>query len=283
MNAHGRRIDREGAEQLLDAVAACARGGPQAGPGRDGSDDPLRRLLLAAAAPGEPADPAGEEAAVRAFREAAAARNSTRASRRRITVRSLLSVKIGVALFTATVGIGWAAVAHDIPLIGDGDSATPTATVSPSASKGSQNGRGLPDPSAPAPTVSPEPQTVRLCRAYIDAAGTDPRAAARDPRFAPLTARAGGPDRIAAFCKSTLKAATRTTPPATGSPSKDPGNAPSRGPSPTVGLPSPSTPGMPAQQPPHPQKAEKPEKTGKPQKTGKNEPYIEDTEDPPGL
>lgn len=219
MNAHGRRIDREGVEQMLDAVAACARGAPQAGSGPEESDGPLHRLLLAAAAGDTHVDPAAEEAAAKAFREATDARGAARTGRRRVTARSLLSVKAGVALFVASVGVGWTAGAPALPPLDDGPAA-PVTTVSASASTSAQHDQVLPAPSTSMPQGLPPPETVRLCRAYATAAETDPQAA-RDPRFAPLAARAGGPDRIAAFCAGALETASRSPDPAEASPSGD--------------------------------------------------------------
>ncbi|TNY35251.1 hypothetical protein [Thermomonospora catenispora] len=266
MNAHGRRIDRGSAEELLDAVTACARGGPRADDAGEEAADPLRRLLLAAAAGDDRVDPAGEEAAVRAFREATAARAAARASRRRVTVRSLLSVKVGVVLFVASVGVGWTAGAPGLPLIDDGPAA-PVTTVSASASTSPRRDRDRPTPTtfrSPLP-----PRTVRLCRAYTAAAATDPRAA-HDPRFAPLAAQAGGPDRIAAFCAGALEAASRGPVPSGASPSGGPPTAdsPSDHPGPASGR-ARGRPGSPTARPHTPvlpsQANRPPDRPGRPQ------------------
>ncbi|TDB77464.1 hypothetical protein E1165_03980 [Micromonospora sp. KC723] len=119
----GRPVDRAEAERLLDAAAAPAAG----------DADPLARLLHAAAAPSRPAEMAGEEAALAAFRSARAAGPAADPPRRRRGITTGLVTWVAGIVTLAAAGVAFAAVTRDRP-------ADPQPPAGPPAS--------LPEPAA---------------------------------------------------------------------------------------------------------------------------------------
>jgi hypothetical protein len=226
MNADGRRIDRKDAEQLLDAVAACPQPGPEPEVPdlAEASADPLARLLRTAAAPATTAELAGEEAAVTAFRAAAA---PAPPGHPRVTRTSLFSTKVAsVALaVTMATGMALASTTETLSLVwGPQRPPADDPTVPPSSGRAEQEPSG-PTRSSPAPTVPPvpEPRTVRLCRTYTTAAQADPQAAHRTPAFATLVKKAGGSENVGGYCTQVLEAAARSGSPNSAGPSDNGG------------------------------------------------------------
>ncbi|WP_052433358.1 hypothetical protein [Streptacidiphilus carbonis] len=152
-----RRIDRATAERLLSGGA----GGVPAG------QDPLADLLNAAAAPAADAEPAGEQAALAAFRAGPLTDVPPvrRGSMFRPTLAKLLSAKVAAAFAaTALSGVAVAAGTGHLPSVLPGGptttattTATPRAVPSGSASSSpsavlQQNGGG-----SPIASTSPSP------------------------------------------------------------------------------------------------------------------------------
>ncbi|REE95524.1 hypothetical protein [Thermomonospora umbrina] len=216
MSADRRRLDRESAERMLDAVAAR----PEPGRGRDApvddasAADPLARLLSAAAAPAADAELAGElageEAAVAAFAAARSAPGApVRPRRAGFPLASLLSAKLSAAVLVLTTagGIALASATDTLPILGDPENA-PSASPTDGSTSGkagrAPSGDAGPRPSHGSPQA-PESPTVRLCRAYVVAARSNPRAAGRNPAFTGLVRAAGGAEHVGGYCSRVIK------------------------------------------------------------------------------
>ncbi|WP_346533597.1 hypothetical protein [Micromonospora sp. DPT] len=214
-----RPADRAEAERLLDAARSADA--PPAG------DDPLARLLSAAAAPARPGELAGEEAALAAFRRARAAGASAPTSaptsrRRRRVTTGVVAWVAGIAA-TATAGAAFAAVTLDR---GDepGPAPRPPASVpggSGSDPAGPSSSGGGPTTGAPTPGAGPsaaspsgrpggsgkpasEGKLAGQCRAYRAKPAAQRENALRSRAFADLVAAAGGADNVEAYCRELL-------------------------------------------------------------------------------
>ncbi|KWV31446.1 hypothetical protein [Micromonospora rifamycinica] len=213
MNFHrsarpGRTVDRAEAERLLDAP------GPGVPPS---ADDPLARLLAAAAAPARPGELAGEQAAVAAFRAAqgAVAPASGVRRRRRLTT-GVLAWIAGLAA-TATAGVAFAAVTLDdrpgertpgpVPSASDTGSTSPTPhRTDPSrrptaAPGGTSPGAAVPPATPPHGKPAGDGRWTGQCRAYLAKSPEQRAKALTKPGFAGLVDAAGGADRVEAYCR----------------------------------------------------------------------------------
>ncbi|MFI6133508.1 hypothetical protein [Micromonospora sp. NPDC051141] len=206
--------DRAASDRLLDAAHAV--------PPADA--DPLTRLLAAAAAPATAGELDGEERALAAFRAARAAPAfaapvPASRPRRRLRVAAALS---GLAA-TAVAGVAFAAVRLDrgpqpvVPPAPTTAGPAPTAAgpsrsapAGPSGPSGAASG-AAPSPGTPSgsrPAVPPSVGAlVGHCRAWLAKPEPQRARALTTPGFADLVAAAGGPDRVAAFCRSLVSAA----------------------------------------------------------------------------
>ncbi|WP_319462855.1 hypothetical protein [Micromonospora sp. RTP1Z1] len=200
-------------ERLLDA----ARDGRA--PAADA--DPLRHLLVAAAAPANPGELSGEDQALAAFRaaRAAPAPAPARAPRGRRFRAGAVAWLAGRAA-TATAGVAVAAVSLDRP---EEPTPSPAPTTPGSAGSGVDSSRSPTrgadptgsDPGSPAATApSAAPGTTGagpgrpagttkltgLCRAYLAKSPQQRAKALETPGFADLVTAAGGADRVEAYC-----------------------------------------------------------------------------------
>ncbi|MBY8874734.1 hypothetical protein K7640_23170 [Micromonospora sp. PLK6-60] len=234
----GRPADRVESERMLDAARA-----PRP------SDDPVARLLAAAAAPPSPREVAGEEQALAAFRAARrdpAPVPAGSPGRRRLTTGAVAWIA-GVAAAT-TAGVAFAAVTIDrepgpppgpatsspapsgetsggaptggSPSGGSTTDGTPPGTGGPGGGTGPGGG---PRPSSPAEAA----QLPGLCRAYLAKSAEGRERALRTPGFRVLVEAAGGADQVADYCgrltpagESSPAPRASRTPPVTGPPAK---------------------------------------------------------------
>lgn len=200
------RIDPISAEHLI----RDARSGSPA------DAEPLAGLLAAAAAPARDEELAGEEDAVAAFRKARLALAPQ--SRRRVMLKSVL-VKAAVLASVAVVGGGGVALAAStghLPGTGSphehatappthGATAAPRATAREHASRPASTGTHHQAASRDArPNASPSPDLRGLCTAFRAHAGDNPGKALESPAFKVLVERAGGKDKVAAYCTTLL-------------------------------------------------------------------------------
>ncbi|TWG27459.1 hypothetical protein FHX75_11596 [Micromonospora palomenae] len=237
-----RPADRAEAERLLDAARTADA--PPAG------DDPLARLLSAAAAPARPGELAGEEAALAAFRAArvtgASAPALAPSRRRRRVTTGVVAWVAGIAA-TATAGAAFAAVTLDR---GDEPAPRPSASVpggsgsDPAAPSSSGDGptTGAPTPGAGPSAVSPsgrpggsgkpasEGKLAGQCRAYRAKPAAQREKALRSPAFADLVAAAGGAGKVEAYCRELLP---ERAPEADESPTAKPSRSPAAPAAPT--------------------------------------------------
>lgn len=190
----------------------------------------LRELLHAVRRPADPAELAGLEAAVAAFRDAPAPSASSwhaAAPRTRLAGRlagrlaaSALGVKVALACVGAAAlgGIAYAAAggtvpgtSHHAPRTGDTvassahgqpavpPSAQPTPGARPSETGGPGSGPAGPaHPGTAATSVAPTASLRGLCVSWL-AAARDPNRAV-GPRYAKLIHAAGGPTGVTAYC-----------------------------------------------------------------------------------
>lgn len=217
MNAHpSRRIDRKTAERLLGGTAVDPRD----------HSDPLVRLLAATCAPAHPGEFVGEQIAMDAFRAAHLdlVRRPERRSMIQTALAKLLTLKVAVAAgvaVAATGGVALAASTGALPLPtglgGHTAKATPTpgeATARPSEAAEAKG------------NASPSPSLVGLCHAYTAGAGDNPGKALENPAFSVLISAAGGKDKVAAYCETTLAAAKKgESSPSAGRPTSRPDGA----------------------------------------------------------
>ncbi|RLP95557.1 hypothetical protein [Micromonospora sp. CV4] len=246
MNAD--RMDQETAERLLGGTIEPSTG-----------SRPVVLLLTAARAAPRPAELAGEDVAVLAFRRERHGRlhpdperragegvalGAPTVSRRparhprglagfgaRAAVAALaLIVSGGVALAAATGG--------PAPRPPQPPTATPPAPVGPppvtDPVTGGEARSGAPATSGPAPSSSVAAEMAGLCRAYQAIAGNDHGRALDNPVFSGLIVAAGDRQRVPGYCERVLAAAPR------GASDGRPGAAPSR---------RPQTPGSPKTRP----------------------------------
>ncbi|MET8352336.1 MULTISPECIES: hypothetical protein [unclassified Micromonospora] len=237
MNAD--RMNQETAERLLGGSVE-----PSAGP------RPVVLLLTAARAAPRPAELAGEDVAVLAFRRerhgrlrgesaqqagegvAPAGSRPTAGRSRRL---ALFGGRAAVAALALAVGGGVALAATNgaaprpprPPMVTVPALTGPPAVPAP-ATGGGQLISGAPDTSGPVPPTSVAAEVAGLCRAYQAGAGDDHGRALDNPAFSGLIAAAGDRQRVADYCVRVLAAE-----PAPGrATDKRPGTTPSRRPQP---------------------------------------------------
>ncbi|SCF43953.1 hypothetical protein GA0070216_116140 [Micromonospora matsumotoense] len=208
----GRTVGRAEAERLLDPT-----GTPSA------TDDPLARLLAAAAGPARPGELAGEQAAVAAFRavRAAGVPGPAATGRRRRRLTTGVVAWIAALAATATAGVAFAAVTRDHAAERAPDPAPSSATATATGSARPTPHRSGPDrrtpprrspsapggtPSAPGPIPGPggPPGTGKVvgqCRAYLAMSPEQRVKVLTRSGFAGLVAAAGGADRVGAYCR----------------------------------------------------------------------------------
>ncbi|WFE65648.1 hypothetical protein [Micromonospora sp. WMMD714] len=220
----GRTVDRAEAERLLDSTAL---GVPSS------ADDPLARLLAAAAAPARPGELAGEQAAMAGFRAARGAAAPVPGRRRRRLTTGVVAWIAGLAV-TATAGVAFAAVTLDdrpaerapgpVPSASDTGSTSPTPhrPDDPSRRPTAAPGGVSPGTAVPPATPSHGKPTgnggwTGQCRAYLAKPPEQRAKALTKPGFAGLVAAAGGPERVEEYCRALVP--DRPAPgPATGGP-----------------------------------------------------------------
>ncbi|MGE5828961.1 MAG: hypothetical protein ACM30G_11470 [Micromonosporaceae bacterium] len=194
------RIDREAAERLLGAYE---RGSPRYPVRGVPARDPLADLLTEAAAV-SPADPAGEEAAVAAFR---AARVSVpHAARRRSMLARMLTLPAALALgAVAAGGLALAASTGVLPTpLHPGTAAAPTVNHRPTTPA-----RASTHPGASAAASG----LLGLCQAYDHHVGPERGRALDTPAFGDLVVAAGGKANVDDFCAGLLASEDATEPP----------------------------------------------------------------------
>lgn len=193
------RITRRQSEQVLDG-----RGGPE----------DLARLLDAARRPPAPGELGGEADALLAFRECAVADPAPET--RSLPVRTLMLSRTLVAKVlattTAVVAIGGVAVAATGHLPAPHLPARATSAhpaVTPTAKPTDRDGDH--DRTGPVRTGDPshDPRhrddvlpAVGLCRAWSDVSRNAPDTLRKSKAFQELAKKAGGPDKVAAYCAS---------------------------------------------------------------------------------
>jgi hypothetical protein len=185
-----RGVDRHAAEQLLA-----------------GAPGPLAALLRAAAAPAHQEELAGEQAALVAFRDAAALDPvpvSRRPSLLRTALAKILTVKgliivaaagsTGIVLAAAGALPGpWADTPADPPSVRSSASVLAPSSVTPTG-RSSDAGRPTGAGNDPAPSMA------GLCRAYAAQVGASPGKAMDNPAFGALVTAAGGVENVPAYC-----------------------------------------------------------------------------------
>lgn len=229
----GRTVGRAEAERLLDPT-----GSPPA------TDDPLARLLAAAAAPARPGELAGEQAAVEAFRtvRTSGVPGPAATGRRRRRLTTGVVAWIAALAATATAGVAFAAVTRDRPVervpgpVPSSASDTGSARPSPPRSGPDRRSPARRPPAAPGGTPSaPSASTghggpaatgklVGQCRAYLAKPPEQRAKALTKPGFAALVDAAGGADRVEAYCRGLVPG----RPPAAPHEPPGPGGGPSR-------------------------------------------------------
>lgn len=213
-----RRLNRNAAEQLL-------RGGSAGRPlGQPADHDALASLLVAAAAPAHDSELAGEAEAVMAFRNALA--DSAHQQRRpSMSVTKLLAAKAVLAALGVTVaggGVALAAATGHLPSSLTGSSAASSTAASATATPSMNQNN-----STSHPTASPSPSLRGLCQAYTAGVANSNGKALDNPAFSVLITKAGGKDKVSAFCTSLLATSpgNKPTSHATGKPSSHPTQA----------------------------------------------------------
>jgi len=209
------RIDRGTAERLLDGDRGAHR------------DDTrlLAAVLIAAAAPARPYELAGEEATLAAFRVGlrpgvAQPRRGTAGG----SVTKLFSVKaVALAVATATAAGGVAlATTGGLPTSLGGKPATSTRGSQPGvrpatgpagadrAAPQATTPAGVVPPPQPTPSgprgsaAAPDPALVGLCRKYEAHGGADKGKSLDSTAFTTLITKAGGREKVDAFCRHLL-------------------------------------------------------------------------------
>ncbi|WP_203932080.1 hypothetical protein [Virgisporangium ochraceum] len=233
-------MSRRDADLLLDGTPSG--GGPGGSAGAGGAHAGLVELLAVAAAPPRPAELAGEEAAVAAFRRGFDARPARPAAVGPAGARPRRRVAV-VALSVVVALVGGTAYAAGTSRLPDPVQQRLHEALS---------GIGVPPPSPDAPppsaaspaTSSDRAHLTLLCRAWQSTRTTPgaPHIGPDDQRT--LAAAAGGPNRIADYC-ATLAPTPSATPSATAAPGRpgNPGN-------PDPGAPPATKPGTPPVTPP---------------------------------
>lgn len=183
--------------------------------------DRVSALLAAACAPAHPDELAGEDAAVAAYRAAAAAPPSAATAHRGTARRLTAGVATWLAAVTTTAVVGaavaTAAVIHEPSAPHPGaQPTTPTTAASPrtpAADPGERVERPGPDAtrtttsgSLTGRAVDAPPGIAGLCRAYLAKKPAQREKMLAKPHFAPLVAAADGAGQVAAYCDEVLAA-----------------------------------------------------------------------------
>ncbi|MBQ0901467.1 hypothetical protein [Micromonospora sp. U21] len=217
MNAD--RMDQETAERLLGGTVE-----PSAGP------RPVVLLLTAARAAPRPAELAGEDVAVLAFRRERHGRLHSKPARRAGEGFALAAPAVarGPARRSRSLaGFGGRAAVAALALVASGGVALaaatgpgprpphpPTTTLPPPVDPptvtapvmGGQVVSGAPATSGPAPPAPVAAEMAGPCRAYQAVAGGDRGAALDNPAYSGLIAAAGDRQRVADYCTRVLAA-----------------------------------------------------------------------------
>jgi hypothetical protein len=209
------RLTLRQSEQLLDG-----RGGP----------GDLTWLLADARPLRANGELPGEAVAVAEFRSAAVTAFDPQprsSSVRAFSLRRSLAVKV-LAVATASVAVGGAAVAAGGHLTGPPETASvASSTTHPTTRATLIEDGGIADdadrPGSPtahptgSPTGAPVPghqddplPVVGLCRAWVETSKIDAGALARSARFRELATKAGGFEKVAAFCENVTDGWCRT-------------------------------------------------------------------------
>ncbi|MEV1111992.1 hypothetical protein AB0I95_25605 [Micromonospora sp. NPDC049751] len=243
MNPH-RRAGRAETERLLDAARIDtapppdiadpgAAGVRQSGASPDSGAEPLARLLAAAAGPARPAELAGEEAALAAFRAARAVPAPAVARRpRRLRLRTGAVAWIGALAATATAGVAFAAAGLEkAPEPPPAPSSAPP-TASAQVSTGPVAPSGSTPPGRPSLSVSPSVGTTPggqlhgLCQAWRSKKPEQREKALRTPAFERLVTAAGGVGAVEEYCQRLVPEAKPSPSPLSPSPSAPPPPSP---------------------------------------------------------
>ncbi|SCL24417.1 hypothetical protein GA0074692_1762 [Micromonospora pallida] len=229
-----RRSRRPGgptAERLLD-LSASGRAGD--------TDDPVARLLAAAAAPARTGELAGEEAALAAFRAARAERPvpALTPSRPRHTARAVAWLA-GLAV-VATAGVAVATVGLDrsdpppppAPTTsspdpwspGGGDPSAPGTVPTPSTTTGATP--ATTPPRSAGPRTPGEEAQQGLCRAYLAKPTGQRGKALESTAFQRLVEAAGGAEQVDAYCEDLVGTEPTGRPSSTGQPTTTPRTGP---------------------------------------------------------
>ncbi|MFE0590728.1 hypothetical protein [Micromonospora echinospora] len=197
-----RRPD-ETAERLLDTAAA----------GVDPPDEPVARLLAAAATSARPGELAGEDAALAAFRAARTQRPAPASPPRPRRTARAVAWLAGLTV-VATAGVAVATVdlhrsdpppappAPTTPAPAPPETA-PTPTRTPSGATGAT---ASPSREQPRRSTGPRPAAAQrgLCTAYLAKPAGQRGKALRTPTFQALVEAAGGPDQVEQYCRELL-------------------------------------------------------------------------------
>ncbi|MBB4905896.1 hypothetical protein [Actinophytocola algeriensis] len=234
--------------------------------------DRLAAVLRAAAAPAHPGELAGEEAALAAFRVAAATVPS-RPSMLRTVLAKVLTVKAVILLAVAgSAGIVVAATGGVLPTPW---SAAPPAAESSTAAPAPTSADRSTEAGAPRPAESSAPNAspvTELCQRYAAHDQQGKAKALNDPAFGPLVAAAGGKGKVADYCATHSK-----QPPKPGKPTSngkpEPGSEPENGKPENNGRPEEKgkPEDRPGKEPEQTGDHGKPTETNQPRKTGNGE------------
>ncbi|MEU4569241.1 hypothetical protein [Micromonospora sp. NPDC023956] len=196
-----RRPDEQTAERLLDTAAP--------------SDQPVARLLAAAAAPARPDELAGEDAALAAFGAVRAQRpvpvpDPPRPRRTAPVVAWLAGLAVvataGVAVATADLHRSDPPPTPPAPTTAPApaESAPTSTSPAPSTTTGAPGPATPPGPGPRRSTDSRGPGPAAqhgLCTAYLAKPAGHRGAALKTPAFRTLVEAAGGPGRVEGYCR----------------------------------------------------------------------------------
>jgi hypothetical protein len=225
----------------------------------------LADLLALAAGPAIPAELAGEQRAMSAFRHARDAAANPTPGRSRTLARWLTVKVAALALAGTATGVALATAAGVLPSPLDGAPQVRTGTAAPRHEQGTTT-----PPAVGAGNATPAVSLIGLCTAYVTAVDTNgDQETLDDPAFARLIQVSGARESVPGFCDALLRDSSGTdvdTGAPTG-PSSGQGN-PAHPTAPTA-PPSPHPTGPPG---PHPTGPSNPQPTGPPTKAGPKAP-----------
>jgi hypothetical protein len=217
----------------------------------------LADLLALAAGSATPAELAGEQRAMSAFRRARDAAFNPTPGRR--TLARWLTVKVAaLALAGTATGIALATAAGVLPSPLDGAPQVRTGTAAARHEQGTTT-----PPAVGAGNATPAVSLIGLCTAYVTSVDTFGDHTLDDPAFARLIQVSGARESVPGFCDALLRDSSDTDADAPTEPSSGQGN-PAHPTAPTA-PPSPHPTGPPG---PHPTGPSNPQPTGPPTKAG---------------